>query len=68
MASKKELEERIRKLENQVLKDKVSRWFYIDEIQEPTLKGRVDAIIKHLGIEIAVKNSESKVIAREVKK
>ena len=82
MASKKELERRIELLERriellegrieplgrEINKTKTSEYFYFTETVEPTLKGKVDAIINHLGIEVVVKLSEEKVVARKVKK
>lgn len=68
MASKRELERRIEKLERQINQQKCDKYSMFGEWSEPTLRGKVDAILNHLGIEIIVKKYEEKVVARKVKK
>lgn len=74
MASKKELERRIKELEEMLYKNTTVElvntlgWLCGKPTKVPTIKSKVDAIIEHLGIEVAVEQSEEKVVARKVKK
>lgn len=80
MASKKELEQRIKELETivktlntQIKEDTYEvdygyAYIFGCNNQEPTIKSKVDAIIKHLGLEITIKNAKEQEIVAKPKK
>lgn len=63
----KKLISRLEKVEQQVNEDTVhvKGWLFAEPYDEPTLKGKVDAIIKQQRLEIEVKDEKRTVIARK---
>lgn len=75
MASKKELMREIKNLKRELYKDSKTEQRFLfaglfghctEDVQVPTLKAKVDAIIEHLGIEVIVKEEETKVTPQEI--
>lgn len=73
MSKYKRLEKRLEELEKELNENSRFNIFWRiapeTDLHFPTIKGKLDAIIEHLGIKIEVKPSQSaKVVARKIKK
>lgn len=67
--SKRELLNRIKRLEVQLEESNTKSWYFFNQVNEPTIKGKVDAIISHLAIEFEYKPAtEGRIVIKANKK